>query len=188
MAICFVGVVAIALSKTSGSSQSTTPVETVDGGKPPQIVGIAVSFGTAWGLAIVACLNRYLKEVHYTVIGFWHPLVGQCLACIYIAIMLNATGHWFEIHEPVAYVLGVLGGVSDFCALTCVNLAFQNDSSGFVSIIGYMAVFYSFLADQFLFDAPITGFDLVGAICILCVTFGTAVYKLRLQQKQIKQI
>ena len=119
-------------------------------------------------------------------IGFWHPLVGASLSCIYIVMMFRATGHWFEIHEPVAYILGILGGLSDFGALTCVNLAFQNDSTGFVSIIGYMSVFYSFLADQFLFDAPITGFDLVGAICILIVTLGTAVYKLRLQKKQIK--
>lgn len=88
----------------------------------------------------------------------------------------------------MAYVYGCLGGICDFLALITLTIAYQNDSTGFVSIIGYMSVFYSFLADQFLFSAPITGFDLFGAGCILCVTFGTAIYKVKLQQKQSKEI
>jgi hypothetical protein len=42
-----------------------------------------------------------------------------------------------------------------------------------------MIVFYGFLADEFIFEAPITGYDLAGAICIFVVTVSVTIYKLR---------
>jgi hypothetical protein len=42
-----------------------------------------------------------------------------------------------------------------------------------------MIVFYGFLADEFIFQAPITGFDFAGAICIFFVTVGVTIYKMR---------
>jgi len=59
------------------------------------------------------------------------------------------------------------------------NIAFQSDSSGFVAVIGYLIVLYGFLADEFIFDSVITGFDLVGACMILFVTVGVTIYKLK---------
>jgi hypothetical protein len=46
-------------------------------------------------------------------------------------------------------------------------------------VIGYIVVFYGFLADEFVFDTAITGFDLAGAILIFIVTVGVTVHKLR---------
>jgi hypothetical protein len=45
-----------------------------------------------------------------------------------------------------------------------------------------LAVFYAFLADEFFFNAPITGIDLVGALIIATVTVGAAVFKLKAKQ------
>jgi hypothetical protein len=35
------------------------------------------------------------------------------------------------------------------------------------------------LADEFIFHAPMTGIDLVGALVIAVVTVGVAIYKLK---------
>lgn len=69
----------------------------------------------------------------------------------------------------------------DFIGLNAQNIAFQNDKSGFISIFGYLAVVYSFIADEFIFRAPVSGFDLFGAVTIFTVTVGVAIYKLRQQ-------
>lgn len=72
-----------------------------------------------------------------------------------------------------------VGCAIDFIALNSLNIAFQSDKSGFVSIIGYLCVVYGFLADEFIFQKPITGFDLGGALVIFVVTVGVAAYKLK---------
>ena len=41
-----------------------------------------------------------------------------------------------------------------------------------------MVVLYGFLADEFIFKAPITGFDLAGAVLILVITLSVTLYKL----------
>jgi drug/metabolite transporter (DMT)-like permease len=73
----------------------------------------------------------------------------------------------------------LMGCVIDFIGLNALNIAYQSDKSGFISIIGYLCVFYGFLCDEFIFNAPMTGFDLLGAILIFVVTVGVALYKLR---------
>ena len=68
----------------------------------------------------------------------------------------------------------------DFVGINATNLAFQSDSSGFIAVIGYMSVVYSFLVDEFYFDAPISATDVAGALCILIVTVSMVTYKLKL--------
>jgi len=41
-----------------------------------------------------------------------------------------------------------------------------------------MAVFYSFLYDEFVFEAPISGIDLLGALIIASTTISVAFFKL----------
>ena len=62
-------------------------------------------------------------------------------------------------------------------------IAFSKDSAGFLSIIGYIIVFYGFLVDEFIFDNPVSGVQLIAALGILIVTVTTAVYKLKLESK-----
>jgi len=63
--------------------------------------------------------------------------------------------------------------------LNAHNIAFQSDSSGFISILGYIVILYGFLADEFIFGTSITGFDLIGAVLIFTVTVSVTIYKLR---------
>ena len=48
-----------------------------------------------------------------------------------------------------------------------------------MAVIGYIVVLYGYLADIFIFDIEISGFDLVGACLILIVTVSVTVWKLR---------
>ena len=172
MSLCFAGVVAIALSKTNQTLASSN-----------KFLGICVSFSTAWFLALVGVLNRRLKNVHYTVVSFWHPFTGTIFSFLYVLYMLIAKGTVFEVHQWQGYLLTSIAGFCDFISLVTINIAYQSDSSGFISILGYMSVFYSFLSDYFIFSQPLSGFDLVGALCILIVTLSTSIYKLKTKQK-----
>ena len=76
------------------------------------------------------------------------------------------------------------GSLVDLVGLNSVNLAYQSDSSGFVAIIGYLSVVYSFLVDEFVFNAPISFVDVSGALFILMVTVSMVYYKLKLGNNQ----
>jgi drug/metabolite transporter (DMT)-like permease len=88
MSLCFAGVVAIALSKTNQTLASSN-----------KFLGICVSFSTAWFLALVGVLNRRLKNVHYTVVSFWHPFTGTIFSFLYVLYMLIAKGTVFDVHQ-----------------------------------------------------------------------------------------
>jgi len=48
-----------------------------------------------------------------------------------------------------------------------------------VAIIGYMIVFYGFLADYFIFGFSINSVQMAGALLIFLVNVGTTIYKLK---------
>ena len=52
----------------------------------------------------------------------------------------------------------MLCALLDFSALSCQVIACQSGDLGFVSIIGYSLVLYSFLADLVVFHVTLTGF------------------------------
>ena len=52
-----------------------------------------------------------------------------------------------------------------------------------MAVLGYIVILYGFLVDEFIFQAPISGFDLAGAFLILLVTVSVTVTKLRQDKK-----
>jgi hypothetical protein len=48
--------------------------------------------------------------------------------------------------------------IGDFIAVCSQQVAFQKDSSGLVSMIGYTSVVYGFAADYFLFGIAVSCF------------------------------
>jgi len=174
--LCFVGVIGIAISK---SFQSTSTVTLTTSEKPAEFFGIFICFFMSWLYAGCNVINRKLKEVHFAIVGFYHPLTGIIMFGVYYLLMLILHGSVFEVHEWSAYAGLLSMCILDFVSLNSQNIAFQSDSSGFVAVIGYLIIFYGFLADQFIFDSPITGFDLAGATLILLVTVSVTLYKLK---------
>ena len=72
-------------------------------------------------------------------------------------------------------------------AVYSMTIAYQSDSSGFVSLISYMLVIYAFFADIFVFCEQFKWLELVAALVILLVTVATSIFKLR-QSKRNKEI
>ena len=59
------------------------------------------------------------------------------------------------------------------------TLAFQNDTSGFVSLIGYFGVLYASLADYFIFNVQLSAVSIGAAGIILFVTVLVSTLKIR---------
>jgi hypothetical protein len=53
-------------------------------------VGVALTM--SWFYACCNVVNRKLKDVHFAILGFWHPVLGIALALIYIFGSLAITG------------------------------------------------------------------------------------------------
>ena len=133
----------------------------------------------SWFYAACNVVNRKLKDVHFAIIGFYHPVTGITISFCCLAVSYLFTGVFLEVHSLQTYGYLFLACMFNFVELNSQNIAFQSDSSGFVSVVGYLVVFYGFLADEFVFKRPIAGLELAGAIMIFTVTVGVTVFKLR---------
>jgi drug/metabolite transporter (DMT)-like permease len=110
---------------------------------------------------------------------FFHPFAGLIMAlCIVVA-----RGGFYE--SKPQWVNWVLFGscVIDYVGINALIVAFQKDSSGFVAIIGYLSVVYSYGIDRIAFESEISPIDFAGATLILIVTIGVVYYKVRHKQK-----
>ena len=72
----------------------------------------------------------------------------------------------------------------DSLAVNSGTIAFQSDSSGFISLVTYINIIYAFVADTVIFKESFSGWELTGALVIFVVTVGTSIYKLRESNKK----
>ena len=70
-----------------------------------------------------------------------------------------------------------LGGIFEFTCIMCATIAYQNDSSTFVSLLAYLTLVYAFLADYFIFNIMIVGLQLTFTLALFAVLIAVAVYK-----------
>jgi drug/metabolite transporter (DMT)-like permease len=135
----------------------------------------------SWVYSACSVCQRRLSELYFIVVTFWHFLFGAVIGILYLLGKYMITGEAaVELHSTHTYMLILLLVLLDFCGVNAQAIAFSSDASAFVSIIGYMIVFYGYLIDQFYFHEPITGYDLLGAIIIFSVSISVAIYKLKL--------
>ena len=115
MVICFCGVIAISTSKADQQVTSDYP----------KSVGVMLGFLTAWLGATTNVLNRKLKDIHFTVIGFWHPATGLAMSLIYLVANFLMTGDlYFETHSGLTYVFMFTACLIDFVGLNLYNIAY----------------------------------------------------------------
>ena len=133
-----------------------------------------------------ACMNicnRRLQQTHFSVVMFWHAILGFTVPlAIIIVYCLVAHETFMVYHNGMAYLWIFIGALCDLAATTFNVLAFQNDNSSFLSLIAYTGVVYAFLFDYFLFKVSISGFQLVFACGIMVITVSMAVYKYQLSE------
>jgi|LauGreDrversion4_2_1035121.scaffolds.fasta_scaffold129492_2 hypothetical protein len=82
---------------------------------------------------------------------YYHAIGGVIIALILISGHYLITQQSFRVYSMRQYGLLLM-----CCALDCAGMfthiiAFQCDSSGFVALVGYMAVPYAQLVDLFVF-------------------------------------
>lgn len=111
---------------------------------------------------------------------FWNGALGLLLSVIGVGVAswvtsestlfnYSATVYWLIFGAAIADTLGVYS----------MTIAFQSDTSGFVSLISYINVIYAFLADYFIFKENFAWVELLAAVVILVVTVLTSIVKMR---------
>jgi drug/metabolite transporter (DMT)-like permease len=143
-----------------------------------------LAFVVAWSAAILNCSNRYLKDVHYSVVLFYNALFGLILATGYFGYQCFVSGLTFEVFSFRQYALLAVPCVFDFLCLTANVIAYQSGNSGFVSLIGFTQVAYAFLADLAIFGVEINLVEILGTLLILTATVTVSVLKLMQAQKK----
>ena len=71
----------------------------------------------------------------------------------------------------------------DAVAVHLTIISYQRDRSGFIALVGYMSIVYSYIADLVIFQESLNAIELIAVIVILVTALGVAFYKLRQQQK-----
>ena len=72
-----------------------------------------------------------------------------------------------------------LTGIFSAANLTCLVIAYQNDKSATVSLLAYIALVYSFVADVTIFKLSFVTMELVGALIITAFNLLTILYKMK---------
>ena len=155
------------------------------------ILGYSLIFVLTWIFAANCVLNRALKGINSGVIMFWHGIIGILFALIAVGVSYfidSEPGSGLSILNYSAEVYGLIiaATLCDTLAVNSMTIAFQSDSSGFVSLISYIGVIYAFTADSLIFNEHFSWVELVAAVCILIVTVTTSIIKLR-EGNRIKQ-
>jgi len=166
MLITFAGVVGVVLGPNQNGAAW-----------PNLTLGIAIGLVTSFGYAINNVLNRSLKEVHFSVLLFYHTLIGSMLCLLIFGTYSAVKGVPFLSNTREGWVIIVISGVLDFVCVGSMIIAYQSDTTAFVSLLGYSQVVYAFLIDIFVFKQTITGFQLFCALVICATTIAVALFK-----------
>lgn len=118
-----------------------------------RIIGIVTMLFVAFNDASLNVLARTMKDLHFSLIQFWFSAIGGILLTIYLIISCAIKKDWPDMvyydGEQSVYLL--LTGVFSALNLTCLVIAYQNDSSATVSLLAYIALVYAFIADITIF-------------------------------------
>ena len=173
MLLCFAAVCAITMSKSPDIDELETDQHTEFAS------GVVLALIISWGFAGTNIMNRKLKNVHFSVILICHSLCGIALCGVYLVAEHFATGDAWRHYSWNQYGWMLLVCCIDFVGLNSVTIAYQKDSSGFISLVGYSSVVYAFMVDYLYYGYAIGGVALGGAILILGVVMSVSVVKLR---------
>jgi hypothetical protein len=121
-------------------------------------LGIISLFLASWGQAGVNVSSRSLTNVHYMIVIFHVSLLcllGGFSASLYRFMTKGAFFPTFTTLKPYFYLAG--GALFDTLSAASCTVAFQSDSAGFVSLLGYVAVVWAFTIDFIVFSSVISG-------------------------------
>lgn len=79
----------------------------------------------------------------------------------------------------IAFVATIIDSIGVFS----FTLAYQLDSSGFISLIGYMRIIYAYLVDVLYFHTSVQMVSIVAAVVILVVAITVSILKMVPQRR-----
>ena len=101
--------------------------------------------------SINSVFNRKLKAIDYSALMVYHGLIGTILASLFILIEASIRGE-FRFYTLHQYLVLFAASFWDAVACNSMTIAYQSDSSGFVSLLGYAIIIYGFLSDILIFN------------------------------------
>lgn len=116
---------------------------------------MVVAFAGAWTFAVCSVFNRKLKQIDYSALMVYHGMIGGVLASIFIIIEGIVNGGNFRFYTVEQYLMLFGAATWDTSACYSMTIAYQSDSSGFVSLLGYAIILYGFLSDIIIFNEQI---------------------------------
>jgi len=100
---------------------------------------------------------------------------------VYLIVASAVKGDWPDMvyysAEQSIYI--ALTGIFSALNLTCLVIAYQNDSSATVSLLAYIALVYAFVADVTIFQLTFVFMELLGAAVITFFNLFTIWYKMK---------
>jgi drug/metabolite transporter (DMT)-like permease len=129
------------------------------------LLAIVITAGTDGLSAVFA---RSMKDIHFSKMLYWFSLVGfiGTLGIVMCESLYNAEVPTILTYDSNQMMSLLLSGLFAGFNTTCLTIAFQNERSTTVSLLAYIELVYSFLADVFLFNATFSTMELTGAAVI----------------------
>ena len=114
---------------------------------------------------------------------FYEGLLGAPATMIFLVVesYVRDDEVRFLSYSAEQYFWELLPVVINFLAVSTITIASQNEKSGFVTLIGYISIVYSFLADRIVFQQRPMMLEVIGVtillsmnICIVCQKWSPA--------------
>ena len=168
MCVAFLGVLVIALAK---------PIEQPDGSDQNRSFGILCSLTVSACFAVVNVWTRKMQAVHYSIVLFYYAVLAVPGMLLILWVETEIKDQALRVLTLSSEQIGIVLLASCFNAfgLVCHTIAMQNEKSGFISMLGYTAVCYSFLGDVFIFHLGFSAQELVG-VAIVCLVIVYLVF------------
>ena len=107
----------------------------------------------AFMMSIITNSTRRLKPIPPFIILFFFGLSGVILSLFALLVDFLSITQEFKIstYPSKAMVYTIVAGFFDSGSALFATVAYQQGATGFVSMISYIAIFYAFLSDLFIF-------------------------------------
>jgi drug/metabolite transporter (DMT)-like permease len=101
MAICFGCVLIMTLNSTKDESEISEllPESPESETNYSMTLGTIIGLLTSWVFATTYVMNRKIKGIHFTVICFWHAIIGMSIALIINLVLYFTTGSSFMVYS-----------------------------------------------------------------------------------------
>ena len=86
-------------------------------------IGIVIAFSVSWVYAGGYVLTRYLKEVHFSVILYYHMMIGAFISFIFVFAYCSVFDQPFLKNTPAGWFWISIGAICDFLVVLANTIA-----------------------------------------------------------------